>query len=209
MILLEPEWHIHGKTGPGWHCGERSFSSTFRTSRRGKWGNVSTGWLATADGLKGPLGHGLQNGRAGSVTSGHLCPGVCASRTLIQYAGSCGSLRVGTMSHWTEPRLSSESQHSSSWPLSSLVPVSLKSQDLGALTQVLVPTYLVFQNLRWISNSLLAPNDMPQTLWIHRKLPACLLPWVLPENSCTLAKAPKPPDKLLRRRSTCVGWVEA
>lgn len=145
----------------------------------------------------------------GSRTAGQEATGVYASRTLIQHAGSCGSLGVGMMSHWTEPRLSSESQHSSSWPLSSLVPVSLKSQDLAALTQVLVPTYLVFQNLRWVSNSLLAPNDMPQTLWIHRKLPTCLLPWVLPENSCTLAKAPKLPDKLVRRRRTCVGLVEA
>lgn len=153
---------------------------------------------------------GSRNGRAGSTTSDHSCPGVYkyTSRTWIQYAESCGSLRVSMMSHWTEPRVSSESQHSTSWPLSSLVPVSLKSQDLGALTQVLVPTNLVFQNLWWVRNNLLAPNAMPQTLWIHRKLPTCLLPWVLPENHCILAKAPKPTGKILRGRSTCVGWVE-
>lgn len=102
---------------------------------------------------------GSRNGRAGSTTSDHSCPGVYTSRTWIQHAESCGSLRVSMMSHWTEPRVSSESQHSTSWPLSSLVPVSLKSQDLGALTQVLVPTDLVFQNLRWVRNNLLAPND--------------------------------------------------
>lgn len=46
-------------------------------------------------------------------------------------------------------------------------------------------------------------------IWIPRKLPICLLPWVLSENCFTLAKAQKSAVKILRKRSACVRQVEA
>ena len=95
-------------------------------------------------------------------------------------AASCGSLRVVLMSGWTEPRVSSESQDSTSWPLGSLVLDSLKSQDLWALTQVLASTCLVFQNSLVDKKQSLSPkwyvlNDLNPQETAH--LPVALSPF--------------------------------
>lgn len=170
MVPLYPDWCTRKKSGcanylatlwgEGWlHCAlSLPHGKSFGASRRGHVRWERAGWPATGDGLQGTLG--TRVGRAGGTASGHSCPGVHISRTWTQCAVSCGSLRAAVMSHGTEPRVSSEPQHSTPWPLSSLVPVSLKSQDLWALTQVLASTHLVFLNPWWIKNSLSAPKDM-------------------------------------------------
>lgn len=159
-------------TGPGWHS--RSTDGHYMSflihmmSHSGQWlrkhEKSKQGWLARADGWWAKVHFQDVSSRqaaqeASATTAGHSFSGLCPSRTWTQHAGSHGPLRVTVMSQWTEPRVSSESRRSTSWPLSSL-PVSLKSQDLWAMTQGpgIHPSCL--WNPLMDKDSLLAPNDM-------------------------------------------------
>lgn len=95
-------------------------------------------WLHRVTGYSWwPTGHSgtsVSGRMAGCTTSGTQSQ-VCTPAEPGHTSGSHGSLWVALMSCWAGCRVSSESWHSTLWPLLLLVPVSLKSQDLWALTQ--------------------------------------------------------------------------
>lgn len=224
MALLCPEWCTHTKTGPGfakwpwWQGRERRWSLPFflfhvvshsGLAEKVTWDKVSTAWRATAEGLKCALGHEFQKGRAGSTTFGYSSPGVHTSRTRTR------TLVLAGPSEWVW-RLAGQS------PECHLNP-SIPHLDLPApwcqlvwsskisrpWREVLASTHPVFQNPCWIKKQSPSPkwyvlNTVDPQETAH--LPAALSP---SRNCCILAKAPKPNDKTLRRKSPCVGQAEA